>query len=278
MKQHVTFSVVVGLMSLALSSAGQGSSTDRGFHLPSKEFDAPVVFQAAGPDIASIQGTVDRYRLALGDPINGNTPGPLATGRREINWDGGSPTNTTTSPGPTPFDVFLNTRGARMITPGTGFVQAPASGLADVSGNPSYADILKPFSLQRLFSPIDSNLTRVEFFIPGTSGAVPATTTGFGAIFTDVDQPDGGPGKGVDGTPSTIVKYYDVHGRLLYSSAVPSSPGDGSLSFLGILFTDARIARVRIFAGNVELGKDDSRRKDVVVMDDFIYGEPRLIQ
>jgi hypothetical protein len=65
---------------------------------------------------------------------------------------------------------------------------------------------------------------------------------------------------------------------LIYSSAVPPSPGDGSLSFVGVLFEDARIARVRIVTGNDELGKDDTRRRDVVVMDDFLYGEPQAIQ
>ena len=41
--------------------------------------------------------TVDAFRTALGDPNNGNNPGPLASGRREINWDGGG-NNFTTSP------------------------------------------------------------------------------------------------------------------------------------------------------------------------------------
>ena len=54
-----------------------------------KDFDPPMVFQAAGPTAAAIQNTVDAFRAALGDPNNGNNAGPLATGRREINWDGG---------------------------------------------------------------------------------------------------------------------------------------------------------------------------------------------
>ena len=278
MKKQVALWVVAGVVAVAFSSGTQVFSNEgRSEVHPPDEFDLPVVFQAAGPNIASIQGTVDQYRLAIGDPNQGNAPGPLPDGRREINWDGGG-NNSTTSPGPTPFDVFLNTRGARMTTPGTGFVQAPPAGLGDISGNPSYADILKTFSPLRLFSALDSNLTTVEFFIPGTNGATAATTTGFGAVFTDVDQPDGGPGRRAGNGASTVVKYYDVYGRLLYSGAVPSSPGDGSLSFLGIVFTDARIAKVRIFSGNVELGRDDSRRKDVVVMDDFIYGEPKAVQ
>ena len=39
------------------------------------DFVAPAVFQAAGPTAASIQGTVDAYRAALGDPNNANNPG-----------------------------------------------------------------------------------------------------------------------------------------------------------------------------------------------------------
>ena len=58
--------------------------------LPVRQASAQAVFQAAGPTAASIQGTVDAYRAALGDPNNGNGPAAAdPTGRREINWDGG---------------------------------------------------------------------------------------------------------------------------------------------------------------------------------------------
>ena len=36
------------------------------------DFVPPAVFQAAGPNIASIQGTITDFRAALGDPVNGN--------------------------------------------------------------------------------------------------------------------------------------------------------------------------------------------------------------
>ena len=50
---------------------------------------APVFFEVGGSAApSSIQGTVDDFRAALGDPNNLNAPGPLASGRREINWDG----------------------------------------------------------------------------------------------------------------------------------------------------------------------------------------------
>jgi hypothetical protein len=233
-------------------------------------FEPPVVFQAAGPSIASIQGTIDAYRAALGGVNNGNTPGPLAAGRREINWDGGG--STATAIAATPFAGFLVTRGALFTTPhGTGFVQAPTSGLASTFGNASYETIFQPFSPVRLFSPIGSNVTEVAFFLPG-GGNVPATTSGFGAVFSDVDQPDG---RGSRRRGSTLVEYYDADGHLLYRSFVAAAPGEASLSFLGILFSDARIAGVRIITGDHAPGGDDSRANDVVMMDDFIFGEPQ---
>jgi len=88
-----------------------------------------TIFSVGGNDKpASIQGTIDSFRAALGDPNNGNAPGPLASGRREINWDGGGPPVDANSPGGTPFNVFLNTRGGQFITSGTGFLQGPPSG------------------------------------------------------------------------------------------------------------------------------------------------------
>jgi len=241
-------------------------------------FVAPTVFQAAGPNAASIQSTVDAFRAALGDPNNGNNPGPLASGRREINWDGGDPNITDTTSPVTPFDVFLNTRGAHFTTPGLGLSQAPPSGgtqggLAVLFNNPTYGTIFTTFSPSRLFTPVGSNVTDGSFFVPGTTGASPATVSGFGAVFTDVDLPDGGkPHKA-----GTRIVYFDRDGNRIFSSFVPASPGDGSLSFFGIKFNDARIASFEITAG-VTPGPNDDRRHDIVMMDDFIYGEPQPLQ
>ena len=244
----------------------------------SKDFVAPTVFQAAGSTADSIQSTVDAFRDALGDPNNGNNPPPLdRSGRREINWDGGNSAITATTLPVTPFTTFLNTRGSQFTTPGIGLSQVALSGLAGLFNNLTYEDIFSVFSASRLFTPVGSNITEALFFVPGTNGRDPATVRGFGAVFTDVDQPDGsGPGKkkGNRGA-STLMEYFDAHGKLLFSSFVPASPGDGSLSFFGIVFEDARIARVRITTGDVPPGPDDDKKNDIVMMDDFIYGEPQ---
>ena len=245
-----------------------------------KESVPVAVFQAAGPNAASIQSTVDAYRLALGD-LNGNAAGPLAAGRRQIDWDGGGGVATTTAP-VTPFNVFLNTRGAQFTTPGIGLSQAPPSGgaqggLVGLFGNASYGDEFATFSPLRLFTPVGSNITEALFFIPGSQGSVRATVRGFGAVFSDVDQPDGsGPGKkhGNRGA-STLVEFFDINGQLLFSSFVPASPGSKGLSFLGIKFEDARIATVRITTGDSAPGPNDDEKNDIVMMDDLIYGEPQ---
>jgi len=245
-----------------------------------KESVPVTVFQAAGPNAASIQSTVDAFRAALGNP-NGNAAGPLASGRREINWDGGGGVDVTTAP-VTPFNVFLNTRGGQFTTPGTGLSQAPASGgpqggLAGLFNNATYGAEFAAFSPLRLFTPVGSNITEAVFFVPGTQGTVRATVAGFGVVFTDVDQPDGsGPGRkhGNRGA-STLVEFFDVNGGLLYSSFAPAAPGQKSLSFLGVKFADARIASVRITTGDSIPGPDDDEKHDIVMMDDFIYGEPQ---
>jgi hypothetical protein len=282
MKKHVPLTVAAafGLLSVIVLAPSR-EAADAQDNTPPKDFVPPVVFQAAGPTVASVQSSVDAFRAALGDPNNANAPGPLASGRREINWDGGGANVTTDTP-VTPFNVFLNTRGGQFTTPGTGLSQGPPSGgpqggFAALFDNPTYGTTFSTFSPMRLFTPVGSNITDALFFIPGTNGAAPATISGFGAVFTDVDQPDGsGPGrKHGNRRASTLVEYFDSDGKLLFSSFVPASPGDGSLSFFGIMFDDARIARVRITSGNVAPGPDDDRKHDVVVMDDFIYGEPQ---
>jgi hypothetical protein len=258
-----------GLLSAALTvqqtAKAQGTPGD---------FVAPKVFQAAAPTAAALEGAVDAYRAALGNPNNGNNLPPSdGSGHREINWDGGSPSVLATTAPVTPFTTFLNTRGSQFTTPGTGLIQAPLSGgpqggLAAFFNNPTYATIFSTFSPSRLFTPVGSNITEALFFVPGSNGAKPATVTGFGAVFTDVHAP------GKRGA-STRLDYFDKDGNLIFTGFVPPSPHSNGLSFFGIVFEDARIARVHIKTGDVAPGPNDDRRHDIVVMDDFFYGEPQ---
>ncbi len=217
-----------------------------------------IVRSAAGPNPASIQTTVDQFRADLGNPNNGNAPGPLPGGRREINWDGGG---SATTPAGTPFAGFQVIRGALFTTPGTGFVQAPPSGLATTFANPTYETIFQTFSPLRLFAVVGSNQLDVTFTIPGFPGE-PALTSGFGAVFTDVDLAN-----------TTSLEFFDINDLSLGIFFAPTA--NNGLSFLGASFGDPIVSRVRITLGNTPLGPNDGNPVDVVAMDDFIYGEPQ---
>jgi hypothetical protein len=217
---------------------------------------------------ASIQAQVDAFRAALGNPNNGNNPGPLAGGRREINWDGGGATMAASS-GPT-LTAFQNSRGATFTTSGTGFLQTPLNVTEFTSINATYATTFSTFSAQRIFTPVGSNITDATFSIPGTSGATPAAVRGFGVVFSDVDLAN-----------ATNMELFDLGGASLgVFVAPPDTVVDAGLSFIGaVANAGEQIARVRITTGNSALGPADQNGNpfDVVVMDDVLYSEPVAI-
>jgi len=122
MKKHHLLPAIaaLGLLSVLVSVPVRQADAQGG----TPDAARPTVFQAAGTTVSSILCSVDHFRAALGQPNNANTPGPLTSGRREINWDGGGATDT--APAPTPFPGFLQGRGALFTTPGTGFVRLPS--------------------------------------------------------------------------------------------------------------------------------------------------------
>ncbi len=227
--------------------------------------------EGAANDAAGLQPTVDAYRALLGEPNNGSTPGSQPAGRREINWDG-TP-DAQSAPNLLPRDFFNTTvtRGAVFSSSAANRFQVSAD-----SDNPThtpqrfgninsqYPSIFGTFSPQRLFTPIGTNRMSVRFFEPGTTR--PATVKGFGAVFTDVDK------AGV-----TKIELYDRWGTQLWWQAVPKgTAASKSLSFLGVK-TTADVYEVRITTGNAPLSgtNTDTSTRDVVVMDDFLYGEPK---
>jgi len=249
---------LAGLATLAmLPAAAEASASNQ---------PAVNVQQAAGTSAAAIQSAVDAYRADLGT-LNPNNPGSVGSGRREINWDGVPAAQS--SPNAFPPDFFNapiagRARGAMFDTPGSGF-QVSASttppGIEFDNINPTYSSLFTTFSAPKLFTAVGSTVTNVRFFVPGSS--TPATTSGFGSVFTDVDR-----------AGQTRIKYFDARNRPLATFDVPASPGSETLSFLGVRFLDDQVARVRIRSGNKALGPNENPGRDLVVMDDFIYGEP----
>ncbi|MBK8565890.1 MAG: hypothetical protein IPN76_21740 [Saprospiraceae bacterium] len=215
----------------------------------------PKVISAAG----DISAAIAEYR-ALADAVGG---------RQEINWDGVPDENA--APYFLPSDFFNasegnRARGAVLTTNGSG-VQAsadsdnPAGTLPQFGNiNPNYNGLLPPFSGERVFSPVGSNVAELTFYVPGTN--TPGVVHGFGAVYVDVDRNE-----------NTAFEYFDIDGKSLGSFPVPAQ--DGGHSFLAVHFPTPIVHRVRIEYGSGPLGPDESATVDVAVMDDFIYDAPQ---
>lgn len=231
---------------------------------------AATLFSAAGSDPNSIASTVDAFRDALGS-LNPFTPESFADGRRQINWDAAPAAVSSPNPFPGPFFNFGSApraRGIEFSTPGTGFAlsgdadDGTAIRFADL--NPTYEGEFQAFSEERLFTPRGSNETYVTFFSPDDQ-TTPALVDGFGAVFVDVDLE--GP---------SMLEFYDIHGKKLLTQPAPVA--DKGLSFIGAKFESNVVASVKITTGNFDIGPTDGAfGYDVVVLDDFIFGEPSKV-
>lgn len=211
-----------------------------------------------------------QFRSILGDSLN-TTPGKTS-GRREINWDG-VPANLTNSNN-FPFDFFNSTdpavgngrkRGLVYANTGTSF-RVDSTDFSEI--DPSYAGQFDAFSQKKTFAYLGTNITEVNFKVAGTN--TDAFVQGFGLIFSDVDIAN-----------STTLEFFNGNTSLGVFQA-PVRVGASSFSFLGVHFPNDKVTRVRITAGNGVLNagvKDVSENgtKDLVVMDDFFYSEPKAI-
>ena len=221
----------------------------------------PVVTAAGATSAAGLSPSVDAYRASLG-ALNPNVAGSFGSGRREINWDGVP--DALAAPNNLPANFFNSNspRGVVFATPGSGFQVSANAGVGAVEFgniNAGYPALFGTFSPQRLFTALGSTITDVTFFVPGS--ATSATVNGFGAVFTDVDFPQ-----------VSSLQFFDQNNAPLGTFFVPAVVGNETLSFMGVLFTTERVGRVRITSGNQVLGGNEVG--DLVVMDDFIYGEP----
>jgi hypothetical protein len=236
-------------------------------------FGAAVIKVAAGANAAAIQTAVDQFRADLGGSNNG-VGGSFTFGRREINWDGVA--DNFSEPNALPYN-FFNVNSPRGVVFHSianigGNHQfrvsaSAASGTAVRFGNidASYSIIFQTFSSEKLFHARFANEIEILFFIPGTN--IPATVSGFGAVFCDVDS------------SNTYIEYYDPSGNKISGSSL--NVASNGLSFIGTSFNAGeRVAKVIIRLGNSNLQSgsiDGTNSVDVVAMDDFIYGEPRAM-
>lgn len=235
---------------------------------------AQTEFAISGANAAAIQATVDSFRTALG-ALNPNDPGSTGIGRREITWDGVPDADA--APSRFPGELFNQptaglAAGVVIAIPAPGVLSAvSADALNPTATLPEFGDLnvtyptaFEPFSSERLFAPLGTNIVDVVFRVPGSN--TEAEVRGFGAVFTDVDT-----------VGTSTIEYFHRNASLGVFD-VPELAGDGSLSFLGVDFGDFVVTRVRITAGEAALGLDDVTQtpanQDVVALDDFIFGEP----
>jgi hypothetical protein len=247
------------LTALAATIALAACSDDKITSPPPVVPPAVTVTTATG----NIAAKVDEFRNLLG-PSNGTTAGEQVTGRREITWDGAA-ANQFDNKNDFPAN-FFNTNvkaGAIFTTGGTGF-RNDSTDFAEV--NASYAAQFNFFSANKIFAPVGSNQLDQLFQVAGQP--TPATTRGFGIVFSDVDVAD-----------KTIIEVFAQDGSSIGKFAAPVRSDAGGLSFLGVTFDNPIIARVRITLGTSALAAGvnditDGGTVDLVVLDNLIYGEP----
>jgi hypothetical protein len=225
--------------------------------------DEPLFPHQVVSGSGDITGVVGEFRVLLGDPLNGATPGAQPGGRREINWDGVPASLTDNDSFPGDFFNTRSPRGAVFTTLGPSF-RISDKNLAEV--DPSYAGQFAFFSPQKTFAITGSTVMTTEFQVAGST--TPAVVRGFGVVFADVDRQG-----------SATLEFFGPSGSLGRFEA-PVRSGESALSFLGVVFQDAVVTSVRIVSGRAPLGagvKDvsDGGAQDLVVMDDFLYSEPR---
>jgi hypothetical protein len=244
------------LAAVAVITACSGDSVTN----PAPAIPQATVFTASG----NIAAKVDEFRNVLG-ASNGGTAGEQATGRREINW-GGAGTNPFDNQNNFPADFFNTTvkSGAVFTTDGTGF-RNDSSDFAQI--NPTYAGQFDFFSANKIFAPIGSNQLDQLFQVAGQP--TPAVVRGFGIVLSDVDLAD-----------KTTIQLFGQDGSSLGTYSAPVRSDVAGLSFIGITFDQAIIARVRITLGTGELAPNvnditDGGTVDLVVLDNLIFGEPR---
>jgi len=232
---------------------------------------AALVFSSTGLLTSDIVAGVNNFRASLGGALNPNVTGSFGSGRREINWDGVPAAFAAPNGFAANFFNSNSPRGVVFSTPGTGFQVSGATTDAGVGQpavefsniDPTYPTLFAPFSAQRLFTAIGSNIVDVNLFIPGsTTGAL---TRGFGIVFSDVDVAD-----------TTSLQFFDRNNNSLGTFFAPAIGGNETFSFLGVDFGSPVIGRVRITSGNQILGAGNVT-EDLVVMDDFIFAEPTAV-
>jgi hypothetical protein len=239
---------------------------------------APLIRMASGLNTFNITPTIATFRQDVGG-VNNGVGGSYTSGMRELNWD--DVPDSLASPYQFPYDFYNKNSPLGIIfntalesdLPYTSMMVSvpddPASQYVRFKHFAADNGVLnrkfKPYSGTRVFGGAETNRINVNFYIPGTN--TPATVSGFGAVFTDVDF-------------EGFISLYDESGKLILTQSIPHI--DNGLSFLGISFSDGtRIARADVWIGNMPLRWENGEcgvcNVDYAAMDNVIFSEPRAM-
>jgi len=235
------------------------------------------VIRAVSPNAQGLERAVNKFKALLGGQANSAQTGPLKDGFRVINWDGGAPFDM-------PFD-FFNTNaplGALFFAKGNKFaISNPMGEPVDDkfdSINARAAKNFIVFSKERLFTPVKGNILVTKFRVPGKN--IPAAVSGFGAVYVDVRR-----------WRTSFLDLRDARGCRIIRVYVP--PKRKGLSFVGVRVKSVQYrkhgkwykanAPAPVYKATMKLGNTPISSKryysktDIVVTDDFIYGEPQKL-
>jgi len=261
-KPGLTFLLTLATTAVLFSSCDKDHDDD---YNPEQPPINGTVFTSAG-DSAAITGKLIAFRDVAGSTLNG-APGAEG-GRREVNWDGVPANLSNVINFPSDFfgatdPALPNGRKRGLITAGQSF-RVDSTDFTEI--DPSYPGQFESFSRKRLFAYLGNTVTTVTFKVPGTS--LDAYVTAFGVILSDVDVAN-----------QSKVDFFNGNKLVGTIFAKPAAQG---FSFVAGSFPGEKITSVKITTGNGLLApgvKDISSggQLDLVVMDDFIYNEPKQI-
>jgi hypothetical protein len=230
------------------------------------------------------------FETAIGG-VKNTTPAPQTGGFRLITWDGVKTDGSDSVAGMGSTVVIPPIGGGATKTVGIpldrfqgqgvffGAVYAVSSdGYVDV--NPSVTGLFPAFTTPNIFAMFNDNGIDFKFVAPSApnTALVSAESSGFGAIFLNVQQ------------PGTTIQYF--HGSTLLDTLnVPTNPTAGAAVFAGELFSSSIVTNVLLTLGNNVIFKFDGttatsgstngvgtgingQPNNLVAVDDWVFPEP----
>lgn len=223
--------------------------------------DIPKEFSANG----NITATMEQFRQALG---NLNTQPGAITGRRELTWES-VPDDMLDKTLPGQFFNQTGTEANPSFQRGLAYepqFDFRVSKTQFSSLAPDAASEFTAFSGSATFASVSDQPQPwpISFQVAGKTDA--AAVRGFGMVINDAD---------ISG--SVQIQYFNGN-TLIGIVNVPARTADSPFSFAGLLFREPVITSIKVkHQGFLKAGAKDISQggiSDLVVMDDFIYGEP----